>query len=96
VSDVAFTGTQLTLLGIVFAPLLTAIGFLFKAVISAKDAHLVSKDKEIEKGEDELREALTTNKELAAAVKEATAELRELRQDLWRERRVGNWREDPT
>jgi hypothetical protein len=94
VSDIGFTGTQLALLGIVFAPLMTTIGVLFKKLLDAKDAHIVSKDGEIKRSEDELKEALVINKELAAAVKEATTELRELRQDLWRERRVGDWREN--
>jgi hypothetical protein len=88
-SDVGFTGAQLTILGLVFGPLLSAIGVLFGTTMAAKNAHLATVEKALE-------DELAANKELAAAVKEATTELRELRQDLWRERRVGDWRERPT
>jgi hypothetical protein len=96
VGDVAFSGAQLTVLAAVLTPLLGTVGVLFRALLAAKDAHLASKDQQIKVAADALEEALETNKELAAAVKEATTELRELRGDLWRERRVGNWREDQT
>jgi hypothetical protein len=96
VGDIGFSGPQLTLLAAVATPLLGTIGVLFRTLLAAKDAHLASKDGEIARAAEALEEALVTNKELSAAVKEATVELRELRQDLWKERRVGDWRQGPT
>lgn len=87
--DVGFSGAQLTVLAAVLGPLLGTIGVLFRAL-------LASKDQQIKLGVEALEEALTTNKELAKAVAEATAELRELRSDLWRTKAVGTGREGPT
>jgi hypothetical protein len=86
VDPVEFGGPQLAVLGAVLGPLLTAIGVLFRNVVSAKNEHIKSID-------GSLREALVTNKELSTAVAEATRELRELRADLWREWRAGGHRE---
>lgn len=79
---VGFTGAQLAILGAAFGPLLGAIGILFRSL-------LASKDQQIQLGIDALEEAQATNRELAKAVAEATTELRELRSDLWREKRLG-------
>jgi hypothetical protein len=86
VSGVEFSAAQLVVLAAAFGPLLTAIGVLFRALIG-------SKNDQITVGAEALEAALMTNKELAQAVKEATTELRELRADLWRERKVGGGRE---
>lgn len=93
---VGFSTAQLTVLAAVLGPLLTAIGVLFRSLLASKDAHLASKDAQITTCSQTLEGALTSNRELSAAVKEATTELRELRQDLWRERRVGDRSSGPT
>lgn len=80
--DVTFGPSHFAVLAAVFGPLLTAIGILFRAL-------LASKNDQIKLGAEALEEALETNKSLATAVAEATKELRELRQDLWREQQVG-------
>jgi hypothetical protein len=85
--DVTFTTAHMVVLGAIFGPLLTAIGVLFKSLLNAKDSQITL-------GATALEQALATNKELSAAVAEATTELRELRQDLWRNRRIGE-REGP-
>jgi hypothetical protein len=79
---VGFSGAQLTVLAAAFGPLLTAIGILFRALVA-------SKDQQIKSCAATLEEALATNRDLSKAVVEATAELRELRADLWRERGIG-------
>lgn len=81
-SDVTFTTAHLAVLAVVFGPLLTAIGILFRAL-------LASKDEQIRLGITTLEKSLATNKELSIAVAEATKELRELRADLWRDKRIG-------
>jgi hypothetical protein len=82
VGDVTFNSGHITILAGVLGPLLAAIGFLTRQLLAAKDD-------QIKLGAAALTEALTTNKALSAAVVEATKELRELRADLWREKRVG-------
>lgn len=88
-SDVTFTTAHLVVLGAVLGPMAGAIGILFRAL-------LASKDQAIKVSADALEDALLSNKELSAAVKEATTELRELRSDLWRERAIGSGREGRT
>jgi septal ring factor EnvC (AmiA/AmiB activator) len=95
-SDVTFTSAHLAVLAAVLGPLLTAIGVLFRSLLAAKDAHLKSKDEQIARDAKTLEATLTLNQDLTSGLKEATAELRELRADLWQERRVGNWRKDPS
>ena len=86
--EVSFSPAQLATLAAVFGPLLTAIGVLFRALIA-------SKNEQITASADALDEALQSNKALAAAVAEATRELRELRQDLWREKRIADREREP-
>lgn len=81
-NDVTFGPGHLTVLAAVFGPLLTAIAVLFRSLLN-------SKDEQIRLGAVALEKSLATNKELSTAIAEATKELRELRQDLWRERRIG-------
>lgn len=85
-TDVSFTTGHLTILAAVLGPLLTAIAVLFRSLLAAKDD-------QIKASAAALMVSLANTKELAVAQAESNKELREIRQDLWRLRRIGP--EDP-
>jgi uncharacterized protein involved in cysteine biosynthesis len=87
VDGIGFSGAQLAILAAAFGPLLAAIGVLFRAL-------LASKDEQISLGASALDKQIGINRDLSAAVAEATRELRELRQDLWRKQQPDGGRRD--
>lgn len=77
-----FTTGHLAMLGAVLGPLLTAIGVLFRSLLASKNDQIKSES-------EALTLALHNNDKLATGLAEATRELRELRADLWRQKRLG-------
>jgi hypothetical protein len=90
VGDIAFTASEVAVLAAVFGPFLTAIGVLFHALLRSQDSRIKDMGDANVKLQAALETSQATGGKLAQGLLEATAEFREMRQDLVRGRRAGD------